>query len=143
MLGIDHQRADIGTIEPGADSGVFTPLLKILGQLAGAVMSDLASVLSAVGKLLVDLAPSFTILAKAASSVFTALENDGVFASLGNAIEGLAAPLAGLINALVKALAPALPGIIAAFSEFAKLFTGAVVVAVTAVADALTAIVKA
>src|ERR1019366_74382 len=23
MLGFDHQRADIGTIEPGADSGVF------------------------------------------------------------------------------------------------------------------------
>ena len=23
MLGLDHQRADIGTIEPGADSGIF------------------------------------------------------------------------------------------------------------------------
>lgn len=121
----------------------LNPLLKIVGQFAGAVLSDLASVLGSVGDLLVALAPSFTALAKAASGVFTAMENDGVFASLGNALEALAAPLGNLINALVKALLPALPGLIDAFSEFAKLFTGGVVIAITAVADALTAIIKA
>lgn len=121
----------------------ITPLLGIVGQLAGAALTDLAGVLGSVGTLLVDLAPSFTLLAKAAGQVFTALENDGVFASLGNAVEGLAGPIAGLINALVKALLPALPGIIAGFSEFAKLFTGAVVIAVSALADGFTALIKA
>jgi phage-related protein len=119
------------------------PLLSIIGSLAGAALTDLAGVLGSVGSLLVDLAPSFTLLAKAADEVFTALENDGVFASLGNAVEGLAGPLAGLTNALVRDLAPALPGLIAGFSAFAKVFTGGVVVAITAVADSLTAIINA
>jgi hypothetical protein len=121
----------------------LNPVVKIIGDFAGAVLSDLGSVLGAIGTLLVKLAPSFTALAKAASGVFSALENSGVFASLGNALENLAAPLGNLINALVKALLPALPGIIAAFDEFSKIFTGAVVTAVSGVADALTDIVKA
>lgn len=121
----------------------LTPLISVIGSFAGAVLTDLAGVLGSVGTLLVDLAPSFTTLAKAASGVFTALENDGVFASLGNAIEGLAGPLAGLVNALVKALAPALPGIISAFSSFSEIFTGALVTVISGAANALTAIVKA
>ncbi len=119
------------------------PLLSVVGALAGAALTDLAGVLSSVGVLLVDLAPSFTLLARAAGQVFTALENDGVFASLGNAVEGLAGPLANLTNALVKALAPALPGLIAGFGAFARIFTGGVVIAITAVANSLAAVIKA
>ena len=82
-------------------------------------------------------------LGKAAAQVFTAMENDGVFASLGNALEHLGPPLANLINALVKALLPSLPGIVSAFSEFANLFTSGLVTIVSGLAGALTAIIQA
>lgn len=119
-----------------------TPLVNILASFAGAVLSDLAGVLGAVGTLLKNLAPSFVTLAKAADQVFTALENNGVFAILGNALESLAGPLANLVNALVKGLAPALPGIITAFSAIAKVLTVGLVTILAALANALATIVK-
>ena len=121
----------------------LTPLMSVLGQFAGAVLADLANLLSPIGSLLVNLAPSFTTLAKAAAQVFTALENDGVFATLGNALENLAGPIANLVNALVKGLAPALPGIVSAFGQLANAVTAGLSAAIAGVANALTAIVKA
>jgi phage-related protein/lysophospholipase L1-like esterase len=105
----------------GALSSVLpalTPLMSILGSLAGAVLSDLAGVLGALGSLLTGLAPSFTLLAKVASSLFTTLENTGIFAILGNSLEALAGPIANLVNALVKGLAPSLPVIIELISQW-------------------------
>jgi hypothetical protein len=121
----------------------LTPLMSIIGQFAGAVLSDLASVLKPIGQLLKDLAPSFTDLAKAAASVFTALENDGVFATFGNVLEGLAGPLANLVNALVKGIAPALPGIVQAFGQLANVASTALSAALAGIANALAALVKA
>lgn len=112
------------------------PLFKILGSLAGAVLSDLAGVLGALGSLLTGLAPSFTLLAKVASSLFTTLENTGVFAILGNVLESLAGPISNLVNALVEGLAPALPQIIGLISQWSGIL-------VTLVADGLTVLINA
>ena len=119
----------------------LTPLMSILGSFAGAVLTDLGSVLGAVGQLLVGLAPSFTSLATVASNLFNTLENAGVFAVLGDVLENLAKPLAGLINALVTGLAPALPPIISAVGQVATLLAGQLGAALGDILTALTPVI--
>lgn len=119
----------------------ITPLLSIIGSLAGAVLTDLSSVLGAVGQLLVGLAPSFTTLAKVASDLFNTLENSGVFAILGDALENLAKPIASLINQLVKALAPALPPIISALGILSGIFITLADAGLKVVIDALSKVI--
>lgn len=114
----------------------LSPLLSILGDFAGAVLNDLASVLGALGSLLVALAPSFKTLATVAASLFNTLENTGVFAILGDALESLAAPIGNLVNALVKGIAPALPQIITLVSQLSAVF-------VTLVSDGLGVMINA
>lgn len=90
----------------------LTILGRLLGQLAGAILADLAAALGAALKLLAGIAPSLTVLATALGSVFTLLENAGVFALLGSALEKIAPLLAQFVNAFVLGLAPILPPLI-------------------------------
>ena len=76
---------------------------------AGEVIGDLAAAFGAVSTLIGALAPSLAILAKTLTSVFTVMENAGVFAVFGDTLENLAVPLANLVNALITGLAPVLP----------------------------------
>jgi len=131
-------------------AGVITRLLPPLVQLggvlasfAGAVIGDLAGALSAVATLIGALAPSLTVLGTTLSSVFTIMENAGVFAVLGSSLENLAAPVAGLVNALVTGLAPVLPVLITAFSQLVTAGTVALSVSLGALLTALTPVVAA
>ena len=120
----------------------LTPLLTIVGSFAGAVLTDLASVLGAVGQLLVDLAPSFTLLAKVASNLFNTLENTGIFAILGDALESLAQPIANLVNTLVKGHAPTLPGIITLIGQWSGVIATLVATGLGALINVLADVVK-
>jgi phage-related protein len=120
----------------------LTPLLSIIGSFAGAVLTDLASVLGAVGALLVGLAPSFKTLAGVASSLFNTMENAGVFAIFGNVLESLALPLANLINALVKGLAPAIPGIITLVGQLTTFLADLITAGLVVMINAVTTVIK-
>jgi phage-related protein len=121
----------------------LTTLGVILAELAQAVLGDLGSAFTALAALLVGIAPSLNTLATALGSVFSTLENTGVFAEIGNAIEALAPPLAKLINALVQGLAPALPTIVSLLGKMAAVVTAGAVIILGGLASALTSIVKA
>jgi hypothetical protein len=118
------------------------PLLSIVAQFGGAVLTDLASVLTAIGSLLIDLAPSFTILTKVAGTLFNTLENAGVFAAVGDALENLAGPIANVVNALVKGLAPALPGIITLIGQLSGIITDLVSAGLAVMLTALAKVIN-
>lgn len=118
----------------------LTTVGKVIAAFAGAVIGDLGSALGAVASLIKDLAPSFTVLSGALSSVFKVLENSGVFAILGNALEAVVKPLAQLINGVVTALAPALPPLIKAVALLASMFAQGLADALVLVLKALTPI---
>lgn len=96
---------------------VLTVIGKVIAQFASAVVGDLAGVFGTIGTLVKDLAPSIGTLAKAFGQVFNVLENSGVFAILGDALENIAPLLAKLINTLVSNLAPVFPVLIQAVSQ--------------------------
>lgn len=81
----------------------------VVGELAGAILGDLASAFGAVASLIKGISPALQLLAKALGQVFRLLENSGVFAVLGNALEAATKPLAALISAIVRGLVPFLP----------------------------------
>ena len=91
------------------------PIGDVLAKLAGAILRDLVALLRPLAELLVRIAPSFDILARALGQTFDILENVGVFGVLAGALERLARPLARLINDLVRQLAPILPVLIQSF----------------------------
>jgi phage-related protein len=112
------------------------PVLTIIGnvfaELAKAVLLDLVAAFSAVAQLLKAIAPALSAFATAFGQVFVMLENSGVFAILGNALESLVAPLAALINALLNGLRPILPIVIGFISQLAGILVQGLVQAVTA-----------
>lgn len=118
------------------------PFLTIIGnvfaQLAGALLGDLVSAFSALASLLTGIAPALAQFAKALGIVFTTLENSGVFAILGNALEALAGPLAKTISALLNGLAPILPPLFTAIGKIAGILAGGLAMAVAAVLPPLT-----
>ena len=120
----------------------LTPVLSIIGnvvaQLAGAVLGDLVSAFTALAALLTDIAPALTTFAKSLGIVFTTMENSGVFAILGDAIEALAGPLATMISALLNGLAPILPPIFTAIGQIAGILAGGLAAGIAAVLPALT-----
>jgi Phage tail lysozyme len=73
---------------------------------------------------LIDIAPALATFAGTLGLVFTTMENAGVFAVLGNAVEELAGPLATMISALLNGLAPILPPIFTAIGQIAGLLVG-------------------
>jgi phage-related protein len=120
----------------------LTPFLEIIGKLfadlAGAILADLVSAFGAISKILVAVSPSLAKFADAISNVFTVMENNGVFATLANALEQLAGPLSKLIIALVRGLTPVLPPILKAIVQLSTIITAQLVSAVTAILPPLT-----
>ena len=118
------------------------PFLVLLGRIiadfAKAVIKDLVSALSAVATLLIDLAPSFTILAHALGQVFQILENSGVFQILATALEKVAPALAKMVNALVRGLVPILPPLIKFLIQVVGVMAGGLAKAILAVLPPLT-----
>lgn len=101
------------------------PFLDIIGKvvaaLAVAVLKDLVAAFGALAKLLIDLSPSFKVVADALSRVFNVLETSGVFAILGDALEKLVPILAQFVNTLIRQLAPELPVLITLVSQFSSI----------------------
>ena len=118
------------------------PFLTIIGnvfaQLAGAVLGDLVSAFGALATVFTGIAPALAAFAKSLGLVFNTLENSGVFAIIGDAIEALAKPLAGLISALLNGLAPILPPLFTAIGQIAGILAGGLAAAVAAVLPPLT-----
>lgn len=123
------------------------PFLTILGNLlasfAQAVFADLVAAFTALAHLLQAVAPALAQFAGVISRVFTVLENSGVFAILGNALEAVVQPLARLISALLHGLTPILPPVISFISRLSGLLVGTLAGAIVALMPALIAIVNA
>jgi phage-related protein len=112
--------APVFTAFAGVVKTLIGPLVIIGGviaQFAGAVIGDLAGAFGAVATLITAIGPSLGVLAKAFGSLFTVLENAGVFALIGDALENLAPALGKLIALLITDLAPILPMIVGLFSQ--------------------------
>jgi hypothetical protein len=114
----------------------------VIAQFAGAVIGDLAGAFGSIATLIGALAPSLGTLATTLGGVFAILENTGVFAVFGDALENLAVPLAGLVNALVTGLAPVLPVLTNAFSQLVTTAIDVLSVSLGAVLTALTPVVS-
>ncbi len=102
-----------------AFAGVVQTLLKpltlvgsVIAAFAGAVIGDLASAFGAVAALIQAIGPSLGVFAQALSQVFNVLENTGVFAEIGDALEDLAPLLGQMIGLLITQLVPILPPLI-------------------------------
>jgi phage-related protein len=117
---------------------VFTLIGGVIAQFAGAVIGDLASAFGAVASLIKAIGPSLGIFAKAIGNVFAVLENSGVFAELGNALESLAAPLGKMISTLLKGLTPLLPPLIGFLSQVVTMLAAGLTGALLAVIPPLT-----
>jgi hypothetical protein len=120
----------------------LTPTFLIIGQivgaLAGAVLGDLSAAFSALATLVKGIAPGLGAFTRSLGLVFTTMENTGVFAIVGNAIEALAVPLAALVNALVKGLAPVLPLLFRGIGQVAGILAVGLAAAVAAALPSLT-----
>ena len=114
---------------------------KVIGDLAGAILGDLVSAFTALATLVIGISPALNAFAKAISQVFTVLENTGVFAILGDAIENLAKPLAGLISAFLTGLVPILPPVIAFIGQLSTLIASSLSSAVATLIPPLTRLV--
>lgn len=119
----------------------ITVIGQVFAQFAAAVVTDLAGVFTVLAQLVKDLAPSFSILAKALGQVFNVLENSGVFALFGDALENIAPLLAKLINALVTGLAPVFPVLIQAVSQLGTLLITLLSAGLTTILQALIPVV--
>lgn len=100
-------------------SGIIKSLLpvllivgRVIADLAKAVLSDLGSAFGAIASLIKSVSPALAVLAAALKGVFDVLENSGVFAVLGDALEKVTPLLGKLITALITGLAPILPPVI-------------------------------
>jgi len=116
----------------------LTIIGKLIASLAGAILTDLVAAFTAVAQLLIAVAPSLSAFATALSGIFTVMENSGVFAILGDALEALVKPLARLITALLHGLTPLLPPIIKFISALSGILINALVSAVLAILPPLT-----
>jgi phage-related protein len=94
---------------------------QILGSLAQAILGDLVSAFGALAKLLIDISPALQLLAKSLGQAFNVLENSGVFATLGDALEQIAPLLANMITLLIKQLAPFLPQLVGLFGDLSTI----------------------
>ena len=120
----------------------LTTIGNIFAALAQAVLGDLVSAFTALASLLIAIAPAFNILAKALESVFNVLENSGVFAALGDALEAIVPALAKLINLIVAQLAPFLPVVIGLVSTLAGIFTTVMAAGLTVILTGITKLVQ-
>lgn len=116
----------------------LTTIGKVLAALAGAVLMDLVAAFGALAQLLVGISPALNAFATAFSQVFQVLENSGVFAIIGNALESLVGPLTVMINALLHGLTPLLPPIINFIGQLAGLLAAGLGKAIAALLPPLT-----
>jgi phage-related protein len=114
----------------------------VIASLASAVLTDLGGVFSALASLISDLGPSLAVLGKALQQAFLVLENTGVFAILGDAVEELVPVIAQLINTLVVGLAPAFPQIIQAVSQLSNILVTLLAAGLTRVLTAVTPLIS-
>ena len=121
----------------------LTIIGKVLGALAGAVLGDLVGAFGALASLLKAIGPGLSAFANAVSGVFNVLENTGVFAILGNALENLVGPLGKLINALLTGLAPILPPVINFIGQLSTLLAAQLANAITTLLPPLTKLATA
>lgn len=110
----------------------------VIASLAGAVLSDLLSAFGALAQILVGISPALNAFAKAFSQIFTVLENTGIFAIIGNAIESLVKPITMLINQLLRGLTPLLPPLISFISQLSSMLVNGLVQAVSVLLPPLT-----
>lgn len=111
---------------------------KIVAELASAILTDLVAAFGAVVSLFRAVAPALTAFASAISGVFVVLENSGVFAMLGSALESVAKPLGVLISAILRGLTPILPPIIKFVSQLAGILVAGLAAAIVALLPPLT-----
>ena len=116
---------------------------RILGSLAGAVLGNIAGGLQAVAGLVKATAPAFEKLASAVSQAFNLMENRGVLNDLEDSVEELVGPLSRLITALISGLVPALPAVISLLGSMADMLQAGMVTVITALANALSALISA
>jgi cell wall-associated NlpC family hydrolase len=114
---------------------------KVLASLAGAILGDLVAAFKAVAGLFRTIAPALAGFATAISGVFTVLENSGVFAVIGNAIESIVGPLGVLISALLRGLTPILPPIIGFVGQLAAILAGQLGRAIAVILPVITQLV--
>jgi phage-related protein len=119
----------------------LTQIGGVIASLASAVLTDLGGVFSALASLITDLGPSLSVLGKALSQAFLVLENTGVFAILGDAVERLVPVIAQLINTLVVGLAPAFPAIISAVASLSNILVTLLAAGVTQLLTAITPLI--
>jgi NlpC/P60 family len=115
---------------------------KVLADLAAAILGDLASAFLALAHLLVLVSPSLKILANALGQVFKILENTGVFASFGTALEMIVPALAQMINLIVRQLAPFLPVLITLFAQFSTILIDLVAAGLTTILRGVTLLLQ-
>ena len=118
------------------------PFLTIVGHvlaaLAGAILGDLVAAFTALAQLLIGIAPALKTFATAFSQVFNVLENTGVFAIIGDALEALVKPLTVMITAILNGLTPILPPLIGFISKLSGILTAGLAAAITALLPPLT-----
>jgi len=100
---------------------VFDILGRFIAQFAGAVIGDLSSAITAVVTLLTRAGPALGAFFDALGKIFNVMESAGVFATLGNAVEMLAAPLGNLVAVLIRGLVPILPPVINFIGQLATI----------------------
>jgi SLT domain-containing protein/phage-related protein len=121
---------------------VLTIVGKVFAALATAILGDLVSAFGALAKLLIDISPALKIVATALSDVFQTLENSGVFAVIGDALEAIVPILAKLINTLVAQLAPILPVLITLLTDFANIMIQLLAAGLTTVLTGILLLIK-
>ena len=116
----------------------LTTIGHVLASLAGAILGDLISAFGALAQILVGIAPALKAFANAFSAVFTVLENSGVFAILGDALEALVKPITVMINSLLHGLTPLLPPLIKFISQLSSILIAGLSAAIIALLPPLT-----
>lgn len=116
----------------------LTTIGHVLASLAGAILGDLVSAFGALAQILVGIAPALNAFAKAFSQIFTVLENSGVFAVIGDALEALVKPLTTMINALLRGLTPILPPLINFLGQLSSILVAGLAQAIAALLPPLT-----
>lgn len=121
---------------------ILTIVGKVFAALAGAILGDLVAAFGALAKLLIDISPALRIVATTLSSVFKVLENSGVFAILGDALEAIVPILGKLINTLVAQLAPILPVLITLLAQFANIMITLLAAGLTTILTGILLLIK-
>jgi hypothetical protein len=115
----------------------------VVAMFAKAVIGDLAGALAAVVTLVQGAQPGLTALADAFGVLFGVLENSGLFAELGDALENVAPLLGKLIGLILTDLAPVLPQVVGAFGNLLVIIISLTTGALSGLIKGLTDVISA